>query len=101
MATFLQMMAKQPEVVKTAQSEIDKITKQERLPTMDDRKGAPIIDCIMKEVFRYVCRLVPRFNASLKLIFPSFRINPPVPMCRRLTPVKTSAPKTRYSISPC
>lgn len=52
MATFFQMMAKYPEVVKQAQVEIDRITHKERLPTPDDRKDIPIVDCIMKEVFR-------------------------------------------------
>ena len=48
------MMAKHPDIVKQAQEEIDRGTKQERLPTLDDRQAMPIIDCIMKEVFRYV-----------------------------------------------
>ena len=53
MATFFLMMAKHPEVVKHAHEEIDRVTKQERLPTLDDRSALPIIDCIMKEVLRY------------------------------------------------
>ena len=52
MATFFQVMAKYPEWVKQAQLEIDSITRQARLPTLDDRKDIPIVDCIMKEVFR-------------------------------------------------
>ena len=52
METFFQMMAKYPEIVKRAHSEIDGVLKQERLPTLDDRKNLPFIDCIMKEVFR-------------------------------------------------
>lgn len=52
MATFMQMMTKYSEVVKRAHAEIDSITHKERLPTLDDRKDLPIIDCIMKEVFR-------------------------------------------------
>ena len=54
MATFFQMMAKHSEVVKRAQIEIDEITCKERLPTLDDRKKLPFIDCIMKEVLRWV-----------------------------------------------
>ena len=46
------MMAKHPEVVKRAQAEIDAITNQERLPILEDRRSLPIVDCIMKEVFR-------------------------------------------------
>lgn len=52
MEIFFQMMAKHPEVVKRAHEEIDRVTKQEKLPTLDDRRALPIIDCIMKEVFR-------------------------------------------------
>ena len=52
MATFFQMLAKHPEVVKQAQAELDNVLHQERLPDLEDRKSLPIIDCIMKEVFR-------------------------------------------------
>ena len=54
MATFFQMMAMHPDVVKRAHAEIDRATHKERLPTLEDRKGIPIVDCIMKEVFRSV-----------------------------------------------
>ena len=53
MELFFQMLAKFPEFVKRAQDEIDIVTSQKRLPTLDDRKNIPMIDCIMKEVFRY------------------------------------------------
>lgn len=43
-----------PEVVKKAQEELDRVTGGERLPTFDDRAELPYIDCIKKEVFRYV-----------------------------------------------
>ena len=52
MATFFQMMAKHPEFAKQAQAEIDSVLNQERLPDLEDRKSLPIVDCIMKEVFR-------------------------------------------------
>ena len=58
MEIFFLMMAKHPDVVKQAQEEIDRVTKQERLPTLDDRQALPIIDCIMKEVFRYAYNLL-------------------------------------------
>lgn len=45
-------MAKHTEVVKRAHIEIDRVTHKGRLPTLDDRKDLPIIDCIMKEVLR-------------------------------------------------
>ena len=72
MATFFQMMAKHPEVVKRAHVEIDGLTHKERLPTLDDRKDLPIVDCIMKEVFRCVSD-VP-FLASLKSLPESMRL---------------------------
>ena len=53
MTGFLQYLAKYPEIVKKAQMEIDSVTRQERLPTWDDRPNIPIIDCIIKECFRY------------------------------------------------
>ena len=52
MASFFQMLAKHPEVVKEVQIEIDKVTNQERLPTFDDRESIPYVDCVMREVFR-------------------------------------------------
>ena len=52
MLLFFEMMAKHPEIVDQAHSEIDALVQQNRLPTLDDRKDLPIIDCIMKEVFR-------------------------------------------------
>lgn len=51
------MLARHPEVVKKAQTDIDQVTGRERLPMLIDRKNIPYIDCIMKEVFR--CALTP------------------------------------------
>ena len=42
-----------PEVMRKAQSEIDRVTKVERLPTLDDRPKLPYIDALLKEVYRY------------------------------------------------
>ena len=53
MAIFFQMMAKYTDIVKRAQIEIDNVTFRERLPTLDDRKELPIVDCIVKEVLRW------------------------------------------------
>ncbi|KAI5119693.1 hypothetical protein M0805_003579 [Coniferiporia weirii] len=50
--TFLIMMVHNPEVVKRAQAEIDKVIGSEQLPTLADRPDLPYIDCILKEVFR-------------------------------------------------
>ena len=66
MATFFQLMAKHPEVVKRAQKEIDRFTHKERVPTLDDRKDLPIVDCVMKEVFRCVSGVA--FKSLLMLL---------------------------------
>ena len=60
MEIFFQMMAKHPDIVKSAQSEIDGVTRQERLPELGDRANIPIVDCILKEVLRYVFTLTTR-----------------------------------------
>ena len=65
MASFLQMLAKHPEVVKQAQIEIDKVTDQERLPTLVDRESIPSVDCIMKEVFRCDASLLSLMRALI------------------------------------
>ena len=58
MMVFFQILAKHPEVVKQAHIEIDKVTHKTRLPTLDDRKDIPFVDCVMKEVFRYVSKAI-------------------------------------------
>ena len=46
-------MALNPEVMRKAQAEIDRVTNAERLPTLDDRPELPYIDGVVKEVYRY------------------------------------------------
>lgn len=73
------MAALHPEVVKKAQEELDRVTGGERLPTFDDRVELPYIDCIMKEVFRYVERwLLPVLAIANVAILGS--INPVAPL---------------------
>ncbi|THH08833.1 hypothetical protein EW145_g2433 [Phellinidium pouzarii] len=50
--TFILMMARNPEVVKRAQEEIDRVVGTEQLPTPEDRPNLPYVESIMKEVFR-------------------------------------------------
>ncbi|KAH8114941.1 cytochrome P450 [Phellopilus nigrolimitatus] len=50
--SFILMMARNPNVLKRAQVDIDKVVGVDRLPTMEDRTSLPYIDCILKEVFR-------------------------------------------------
>ena len=54
MLVIFLLMALHPEVQKKAQEEIDAVVGTERLPTFDDRSNLPYIDCIMKEVHRFV-----------------------------------------------
>lgn len=49
------MMALNPDVSKRAQRELDDLFNEvQRLPTFSDKGRISYIDCIMKEVFRYV-----------------------------------------------
>ena len=48
------MITLHSDVAKKAQEEIDALVGTERLPTFDDRSNLPYIDCIMKEVHRFV-----------------------------------------------
>ncbi|KAH8114930.1 cytochrome P450 [Phellopilus nigrolimitatus] len=50
--SFILMMARNPNAVKQAHLDIDRVVGDERLPTMEDRTNLPYIDCILKEVFR-------------------------------------------------
>lgn len=52
--TFFLMMVRHPEVVERAQAEIDSVVGSHRLPNLDDREKLPYIDCIVKELLRYV-----------------------------------------------
>ncbi|KAH8113801.1 cytochrome P450 [Phellopilus nigrolimitatus] len=51
--SFILMMARNPNVVKRAQLDIDRVVGDGRLPTMEDRTNLPYIDCILKEVFSH------------------------------------------------
>ncbi|KAH8114933.1 cytochrome P450 [Phellopilus nigrolimitatus] len=67
--SFILMMARNPNVLKRAQVDIDKVVGVERLPTMEDRTSLPYIDCILKEVFRDE-RLANRINPAVPLSLP-------------------------------
>ena len=42
--------------MKKAQTEIDEVVGDDRLPTLEDRPHLPYIDCILKEALRYGSR---------------------------------------------
>lgn len=52
-------MVRYPEVYKKAQSEIDLVIGNGRLPSLDDRHSLPYLECILKEVYRPVNRPSP------------------------------------------
>ena len=53
MFAFLGVMVLYPDVQRRAQSELDTVLGQERLPTFDDRQSLPFIDAIVLEVLRW------------------------------------------------
>ena len=55
--SFYLTMCLYPDVMRKAQSEIDKVTKAKRLPTIEDRNEIPYIDALVKELYRYVTRI--------------------------------------------
>ncbi|KDQ14780.1 hypothetical protein BOTBODRAFT_187775 [Botryobasidium botryosum FD-172 SS1] len=51
--TFMLAMAKNVDVQKKAQAELDRVMKPGTLPTWEDRHRLPYIECLMKEVLRW------------------------------------------------
>lgn len=54
------MMARNPEVQKKAQAEIDAVIGSHRLPTLDDKGSLPYVERLIKEVYR--------INATVPLV---------------------------------
>lgn len=50
--SFILGMTLHPEFQKKAQTEIDKVIGDQRLPTLADRPNLPYVNCIVKEVLR-------------------------------------------------
>ena len=46
-------MARNPEVMKKAQEELDRVVGKERLPDFSDRDNLPYIDALIKELLRW------------------------------------------------
>ncbi|TEB33718.1 cytochrome P450 [Coprinellus micaceus] len=51
--TFVLAMVLNPDVLKKAQEEMDRVIGTHRLPTMEDRESLPYFDCVLKEVLRW------------------------------------------------
>lgn len=47
-------MTLHPEVLKKAQDEIAIVVGDSRLPDFDDRPQLPFIECVLRELYRYV-----------------------------------------------
>lgn len=47
-------MAMFPEVQKKAQAEVDKVLRDNRLPSFEDREGMPYIEMLLKELQRWI-----------------------------------------------
>ena len=52
--TFLLAVVLHPQEFKKAQEEIDRVVGRNRLPTIDDRPSLPYLECLLKEVLRWV-----------------------------------------------
>jgi cytochrome P450 len=52
--SFVLAMTLHPEIQRKAQKEIDDVIGGGRLPGIADRQDLPYVDCIVKEVLRYV-----------------------------------------------
>ncbi|KAG9084165.1 hypothetical protein FRC06_004190, partial [Ceratobasidium sp. 370] len=53
LATFVLVMALYPEIVVQAQSEIDTVVPQDRLPSLDDQGSLPYVDAFIQEAMRF------------------------------------------------
>ena len=76
--TFILAMVLHPDVYKKAQAEIDRVVGADRLPDWEDRENLPYLDCIVREVLRYVLSaflVLPRTGVDIGV-----RWNAPVPL---------------------
>jgi len=55
LSAFILSMVLHPDVFKKAQAEIYQVVGSDRLLDFDDRESLPYLNCIVKEVLRYLC----------------------------------------------
>ncbi|KZS99495.1 cytochrome P450, partial [Laetiporus sulphureus 93-53] len=55
LTSFVLAMVLYPEVYRKAQTEMDAVVRQSRLPNPDDRPMLPYLECVLKEVLRWCC----------------------------------------------
>ncbi|KAF8549581.1 cytochrome P450 [Imleria badia] len=74
--TFFLMMALNPEVQAKAQTQIDAVVGNDRLPTVADRPMLPFIDAILRETLRYspVAPLSIPYSAGNDDVYDGFHI---------------------------
>ena len=71
-------MTRNPDVVRKAQDEIDRIVGNERLPHFTDRPSLPYVDALVEELFRYGhCYMESRLRLVILVLS---RWNPPIPL---------------------
>lgn len=66
---FVFEMMMHPEILKKAQEEIDLVIGNDRLPDFDDRPALPYLECVVREVFRYVTYDNLQFETSFIIMF--------------------------------
>ena len=54
MVMLILEMTLHPEVLKRAQDEIAQVVGDNRLPDFDDRPHLPYVECVLRELYRYV-----------------------------------------------
>lgn len=54
LSTLILAMTLYPECLKKAQEEIGRVVGSDRLPEFEDRESLPYLECIIKEVYRYI-----------------------------------------------
>ena len=77
--TFLLAIVLHPQELKKAQEEMDRVVGRHRLPTIDDRPSLPYLNCLLKEVLRWVHDLNTSFSFLVSWIHGQ-SWNPMVPL---------------------
>lgn len=58
LTSFMLAMVLHPEVFHKARAELDRVVGTDRLPDFSDRPSLPYLECVIREVFRCVCRIL-------------------------------------------
>ncbi len=66
-------MARNPDIQRKAQDEVDKVVGTDRLPEMSDRDSLPYVNRIMREALRFAPVAPSSFIVLTKTMYVSFR----------------------------